>query len=39
MHKINTDTNVDAILQTNIHNPSINKILGYFNTFVNSYWN
>ena len=39
VNKLNTDTEVDAILNSNYQSPSINKILGYFTSFVNSYWN
>jgi hypothetical protein len=38
VNKLNTETEVDAILTSNYQSSSINKILGYFNTFVNSYW-
>ena len=37
VNKLNTDTEVDAILNSNYQSPSINKILGYFTTFVNNY--
>ena len=37
INKLNTDTEVDAILISSYQSPSINKILGYFNSFVNSY--
>lgn len=30
---------VDAILTSNYQSVSVNKILGYFTSFVNSYWN
>ena len=37
-NRVNTDTEVDAVLNSNKQSISINKILGYFNVFVNSYW-
>ena len=38
INKVDTDTEVDAVLNSNKQSTSINKILGYFNVFVNSYW-
>ena len=38
INKVDTDTEVDAVLNSNKQSISINKILGYFNVFVNSYW-
>ena len=37
-NRVNTDTEVDAILNSNYQNSSISKILSYFTNFVNSYW-
>lgn len=37
-NRIITDTEVDAILNSNTQNSSISKILSYFTNFVNSYW-
>lgn len=38
VNRLNTNTEVDAILTSNYQSPSVNKILGYFTSFVNSYW-
>lgn len=36
-NRVNTDTEVDAILNSNYQNSSISKILSYFTTFINNY--
>ena len=38
VNRVNTNTDIDAILNSNYQNTSINKILSYFISFVNSYW-
>lgn len=36
-NRLNTNTEVDSILISNYQSPSINKILGYFTSFINTY--
>ena len=38
VNRLNTNTEVDNILTSNYQSASVNKILGYFTSFVNSYW-
>lgn len=38
VNRLSTNTQIDNILSSNYQSVSVNKILGYFTSFVNSYW-